>query len=181
MSEAGMTPLEKDGDKPVAPIHAMTQAEIDQFLMCARVGRIGVMLEEGPYVVPVGFGWSEGKVFFHSCEKGVKMDGIRANPNVCFEVDETLSDTSLSKSVIIMGRVEVIQERRRMIPYLQKLIDKYRVPVAFGEYMKRGGRRLDEELERVRICLITPNKMSGVIRACFFGKGIDKMVLQRRD
>ncbi|MEM1524553.1 MAG: pyridoxamine 5'-phosphate oxidase family protein [Nitrososphaerales archaeon] len=139
----------------------MTPKEIDQFLTCARVGRIGVITNEGPYIVPVGFGYSNGKIFFHTCEKGIKMDSIRKNPNVCFEVDEAISDASLAKSVIIMGYAEIIEDRERMIPYLQKLIDKYRVPVPFDEYMSRPGRDKEKELSAVRICLITPKRVSG--------------------
>jgi nitroimidazol reductase NimA-like FMN-containing flavoprotein (pyridoxamine 5'-phosphate oxidase superfamily) len=142
-------------------VKEMTRPEIDQFLTCARVGRIGLISKEGPYVVPVGFGYSDGKIFFHTCREGLKMEVIRSNPNVCFEVDESISDGSLAKSVIVLGRAEVLEEKERMIPYLQKLIDKYRVPVPFGEYMKRGDRNTKEELKKVRICLISPYKISG--------------------
>lgn len=143
------------------PLNEMTRPEIDQFLTCARVGRIGLISKEGPYIVPVGFGYSEGKIFFHTCKDGLKMEAIRANPNVCFEVDESISDGSLAKSVILWGRVEIIEEKERMIPYLQKLIDKYRVPVPFSGYMARGKRNTKEELEKVRICLIAPHRMNG--------------------
>ena len=143
------------------PLNEMTRPEIDQFLSCARIGRIGLISKEGPYIVPVGFGYSEGRIFFHTCTEGLKMEAIRANPNVCFEVDESISDGSLAKSVIIWGRAEVIEEKERMLPYLQKLIDKYRVPVPFGEYMARGNRNVKEELEKVIICLIIPHRING--------------------
>ena len=143
------------------PSKEMSRLEIDQFLSCARIGRIGLISKEGPYIVPVGFGYADGKIFFHSCREGLKMEAIRANPNACFEVDESISDGSLAKSVIIWGQVEVIEEKERMIPYLQKLIDKYRVPVPFSEYMDRGNRNAKEELEKVRICLIAPHRING--------------------
>ena len=143
------------------PSKEMSRLEIDQFLTCARIGRIGLILKEDPYIVPVGFGYSDGKIFFHTCTEGLKMEAVRENPKVCFEVDESISDGSLAKSVIIWGRVEVIEEKERMIPYLQKLIDKYRVPVPFSEYMARGNRSVKEELKKVRICLIAPHRISG--------------------
>jgi nitroimidazol reductase NimA-like FMN-containing flavoprotein (pyridoxamine 5'-phosphate oxidase superfamily) len=139
----------------------MAQVEIDQFLTCARVGRLGVILEEGPYVVPVGYVYSNGKIFFHTCNKGLKMNALRRNPNVCFEVDESLSDASMFKSVIVFGTAEIIDNEKKMIPYLQKLIDKYRVPIDFDEYMSKPGRNRQKELEAVRICLITPKKITG--------------------
>jgi nitroimidazol reductase NimA-like FMN-containing flavoprotein (pyridoxamine 5'-phosphate oxidase superfamily) len=109
----------------------------------------------------MGFGYSDGKIFFHACREGLKMEAIRTNPNVCFEVDESISDGSLAKSVIIWGRVEVIEKKERMIQYLQKLIDKYRVPLPFSEYMVRGNRNVKEELKKVRICLIAPHRING--------------------
>lgn len=156
-----MAKAEKGVHRPDTPVLAMTQPEIDQFLTCAPIGRIGLITQEGPYIVPVGYGYSEGKVFFHTCEEGIKMEAILSHPNVCFEVDESLSDASLAKSVVIMGRAEIIADKKRMIPYLQKLIDKYRAPVSFNEYMSRGNRKLKEELETVRICIISPYRITG--------------------
>ena len=139
----------------------MSQPEIDQFLTCARVGRIGLILKEGPYIVPVGYGYAEGKIFFHTCREGLKIEAIRRDPKVCFEVDEYISDVSLAKSVIIWGHAELIQEDAKKIPYLEKLIDKYRVPVTFGGYMaRRPDRNVKEELGAVMICLITPTKIT---------------------
>jgi uncharacterized protein len=139
----------------------ISRPEIDQFLTCARVGRVGLALREGPYIVPVGYGYAEGKIFFHTCREGLKIEAIRTDPKVCFEVDEYLSDVSLAKSVIIFGRAELIQDNAKKIPYLEKLIDKYRVPVTFGQYMaRRPDRNTQDELQTVMICLITPYKIT---------------------
>jgi nitroimidazol reductase NimA-like FMN-containing flavoprotein (pyridoxamine 5'-phosphate oxidase superfamily) len=89
------------------------------------------------------------------------MENLRKNGQVCFEVDEALSDATMSKSVIIFGTAEIIEDEQRMIPYLQKLIDKYRVPLEFEEYMRKPGRDRESELKAVRICLITPTKITG--------------------
>ena len=69
------------------------------------------------------------------------MSVLNEHPIVCFEVDESLSDASLAKSVIITGRAEIISEPKRMIPYLQMHIDKYRVPRSFGEYASMDNRK----------------------------------------
>jgi nitroimidazol reductase NimA-like FMN-containing flavoprotein (pyridoxamine 5'-phosphate oxidase superfamily) len=139
----------------------MSSEEIEQFLTCARVGRIGMILDDEPYVVPVGFGYSNGKVFFHTCDKGLKMTCLRKSPTVCFEVDEALSDATMFKSVIILGTAEIINEEKKMVPYLQDLIEKYRVPSIFDEYMSKTGRNRENELKAVRICVITPRRVTG--------------------
>lgn len=144
------------------PVEEMTDKEIMQFLACARVGRLGVVLEDGqPYVVPLGFAYADGKIFSHTCDKGLKMKALRRSENVCFEVDEALSDASMFKSVIMFGKVEIIDDEEKMIPYLQRLIDKYRVPESFEAYMSKPGRNREKEMQAVRICVITPKKITG--------------------
>lgn len=145
----------------MAPMEKMSLKEIAQFLTCTRVGRIGVSCEEGPYIVPVGFAYSDGEIFFHTCNKGLKLKGIKENPNICFEVDEALSDASMFKSVVIFGKAKIIEDKEKMIPYLQKLIDKYRVPLDFDNYIIMPGRDREKELAAVRICVIIPKKISG--------------------
>jgi hypothetical protein len=65
------------------------------------------------------------------------------------------------KSVVVSGSAEIIDDKNRMIPYLQKLIDKYRVPTGFDEYMNSPERNKENELKAVRICIITPKRMTG--------------------
>ena len=89
-----MAKAEKGVHRPDTPVGAMTQPEMDQLITCAAMGRIGLMTQEGPYIVPVGYGYSE-------------------------------------------------------------------VKVSFDEYMSRGNRKLKEEVEMVRICLISPYRITG--------------------
>jgi hypothetical protein len=137
----------------------MTEGEIDQFLTCARVGRVGICLGDEPYVVPVGYGYEEGEIFFHTCYKGLKMEGMEKKPKVCFEVDEYTSDASMFKSVIVRGDVMIIEDEAAMKPYLEKIINKYRIPMSFERYMT--GRNTDKEMAIVRICVITPREITG--------------------
>lgn len=143
------------------PEKEMSPDEIDQFLTWARVGRLGVSLKNGPYIVPVGFAYANGKVFFHTCTKGSKMKALAEDPTVCFEVDESLPDTSMYKSVIVFGKARIVSDKNEMVPYLQKLIDKYRVPEAFDDYMSKPGRNREKEMAAVRICVIVPTKVTG--------------------
>ena len=100
-----MADYQKDADRPdkaISPVHPMSQPEMDQFLTVAPIGRLGMITPEGPYIIPIGYCYAEGKIFIHMCSfEGRKMRVLTAHPIVCFEVDESLSDASLAKSVII--------------------------------------------------------------------------------
>jgi nitroimidazol reductase NimA-like FMN-containing flavoprotein (pyridoxamine 5'-phosphate oxidase superfamily) len=65
------------------------------------------------------------------------------------------------KSVIVSGTAKIIDDNKKMIPYLQKLIDKYRPPESFDAYMSKPGRDREKELQAARICVITSKKITG--------------------
>ena len=60
--------------------------EIQQIFDECKVCRIGIMDENGPYIVPVNYGYvrEEGKVilYIHGAREGKKIDLIRKNANV---------------------------------------------------------------------------------------------------
>lgn len=142
-------------------VKEMTDEEMEQFLTCARVGRLGLSIKGRPHIIPLGFAYANRKIFFHTCSKGFKMQALKQNSHVCFEVDEALSDASMYKSVIAFGTAEILEDREEMIPYLQRLIDKYRVPQAFDEYMNKPGRDREKEMKAVRVCIIRLKKITG--------------------
>lgn len=61
--------------------------EITNFLDRALVGRLDTSLGDQPYVTPVAFVLHDGCIYFHSRPEGRKIDNIRTNPQVCFEID----------------------------------------------------------------------------------------------
>ena len=64
---------------------------IDQIIGRAEVCRLGLSRDNHPYVVPVSFGYDGRCLYFHSAEKGMKIDYMLANPQVCFEMEQDVS------------------------------------------------------------------------------------------
>jgi nitroimidazol reductase NimA-like FMN-containing flavoprotein (pyridoxamine 5'-phosphate oxidase superfamily) len=82
---------------------------IDAFLEARLVGRIGCHLDGCTYVVPVVYAYDGGSLYACSGE-GRKIEMMRANPNVCFEVDEYDEAGSGSwRSVIAEGVFEELE------------------------------------------------------------------------
>ncbi len=61
---------------------------IKQLLEQAQVCRLAMVDQGHPYVVPLNFGYRDGSLYFHSALEGRKINVLKANPHVCFEVDE---------------------------------------------------------------------------------------------
>jgi uncharacterized protein len=61
---------------------------IDQIIGAAGVCRLGLSMNNQPYVVPVSFGYDGKAIYFHSAAEGMKIDYMTANARVCFELEQ---------------------------------------------------------------------------------------------
>jgi uncharacterized protein len=78
--------------------------EIEEILSQQTVGRIGCHADGMTYVVPIGFAYDGEYIYGHTLE-GLKIQMMRKNPEICFEVDFFENSTNW-KSVIAWGRFE---------------------------------------------------------------------------
>ena len=60
---------------------------ITSIIKRAAVCRIGLSENNVPYIVPLNFGYKDNCLYFHSAKEGKKIDMIRKNNSVCFEID----------------------------------------------------------------------------------------------
>ncbi len=60
--------------------------EMEQILREETIGYLGLSVDDRPYVVPLNYGYLEGRILFHCALTGKKLEHIRANPHVCFSV-----------------------------------------------------------------------------------------------
>src|SRR3954447_20680496 len=97
-------------------IQVLPEEGIEALLRTAIVGRIaccghGQTGDGRPYLVPLAYGYDGDAVYAHS-GPGRKLDLMRSEPRVTFEVDEaTASDRW--RSVIAEGTFEEIDDPRR--------------------------------------------------------------------
>lgn len=67
------------------------EAQIREILDRAKVLHLGLCVDNEPYVVPMNYGYvmEEGRLvlYLHSAVRGKKLDMIRTNPRVFFEMD----------------------------------------------------------------------------------------------
>jgi hypothetical protein len=85
----------------------MSPREIDEFVVSQKVGRVGCHVDGETYVVPVIYAWDAGCIYIYTTE-GKKVDMMRMNPRVCFEIDEHQSNGAW-QSVILQGMFEELR------------------------------------------------------------------------
>ena len=110
--------------------------EIARILETGKVLHLGLAVDNEPYVVPMNYGhtFEDGKLtlYLHSALRGKKLDMMRTNPNVFFEIDcdhmpfegKLPCQYGLVYSSI-MGRgkarfVEDVEEKKRAMTHLMK-------------------------------------------------------------
>lgn len=86
------------------PFGTLNHDEIDHLLDTEVIGRIGCHADGTTYIVPVTYVYAGGCIYGLTGD-GAKLRMLRANPEVCFEVDHIDSLTRW-QSVIAWGRFE---------------------------------------------------------------------------
>ncbi len=63
-----------------------SRQEIEKILRDETIGYLGMSMNDEPYVVPLNYGYVDGRILFHCALTGEKIDHLRTNPRVCFAV-----------------------------------------------------------------------------------------------
>lgn len=100
----------------------LTDEQIDLVLTEKVVGRIGCSDGNKLYVVPVSYAYDGRAILAHSLE-GMKINMMRQNPDVCFEVDDIKSFTHW-QSVIAWGRYQELTDERDRYHAMKLFVEK---------------------------------------------------------
>lgn len=82
----------------------LTASQVEELLRAEVIARIGCISQGRVYVVPVSYAYDGTYVWGHGMD-GAKLRAMRANPEVCVEV-EHVDDLSNWRSVIAWGTYE---------------------------------------------------------------------------
>jgi len=148
-----------------------SKEKIIEFLSSQQTGRISSIDENGyPQIIPMNFVFINDVVYMHSHIKGEKLENIKRNQKVGFEVDKSLeflpsyfsdpTDASLADtlyiSVIIKGNASIVLDREEKTIALNGLMKKYQ-PEGRYEPIKPEMDVLDE----VAVIKIVPESLRG--------------------
>ena len=86
----------------------LSKDQIESILSSQALGRLACCVNNQPYIVPVTYAY-DGKYIYGQSNEGKKLEMMRQNPKVCFEVDMMVNITNW-KSVIVNGHLEELSE-----------------------------------------------------------------------
>ena len=107
--------------------------EIERILKEAFVCHLGLVDGDRPYVVPMNYAYSDGCIYLHCASAGRKLDLIKVNNNVCFQMEITSSKIAkntdqpcdwgtIYKSVIGTGYATLLTEGEEKKKALKAII-----------------------------------------------------------
>ncbi len=108
--------------------------ELKALMDGARVCRVAFNGSDYPYIVPVCFGRVGESIYFHSAKEGEKIDRIKADNRVCFEMESDVEIVPGSspckwsmrfKSVIGFGKANPVTEPSEKIMGLNAIMEHY--------------------------------------------------------
>ena len=126
----------------------------------AKVCRLAMADGHLPYVVPLSFGVEGDCLYFHSAPEGRKIDILRENPHVCFEMDQGSRVVEASaackwgvryRSVIGFGTAEFLSEPEEKKEAFQ---------IIMGHYSQRTFHFNDDMVQDVALIKVTISKIT---------------------
>ncbi|MCB2195644.1 MAG: pyridoxamine 5'-phosphate oxidase family protein [Bacteroidetes bacterium] len=111
--------------------------EIEEIIKKSDVCRIAMVDGNLPYMVTMNFGYKAGNpacLFFHCANEGRKLDIIKKNNIVCFQMDiehelitadKACGYTMNFKSIVGYGQIDIVDNREEKIEGLNLIMKQY--------------------------------------------------------
>lgn len=110
------------------------RAEIDAILDAGRVMRLALVDGDRPFMVPVFYAYDGHALYFHSAQKGSKIEILERNPNVCIEVgldhgviedDKACDFEARHRTVIGHGKAAFVTDPAEKVRILDRIVARF--------------------------------------------------------
>jgi uncharacterized protein len=144
-------------DKEITDIETI-QKIINEADFC----RVALSDDNKPYIVSMNFGYKNNTLYLHSATEGRKIDILRKNNNVCFQMDiKTELVTSESpcnwgmkyQSVVGFGKAHIIDDKMEKNQALDIIMRKYSPEESF-EYS-------EDAISKIVVVKVEINEITG--------------------
>lgn len=144
---------EQPGTPPGREARDLSVGEIRDLIQRNNWGVLATSAYDQPYAVPVIYGF-DGEFFYVANSPGRKVRNLEANPSVCLTIAEVENGGVRWRSVVVIGRVEWIEEVSGRLHAFNVLRKQH------GDRPRRSVRDA-ARLARARVVRIIPTEITG--------------------
>lgn len=110
------------------------RTEINKIIASANLMRIALVDGDMPFLVPVFYAFDGSALYFHSAQAGSKIDILKLNNDVCFEIsvdndiiesEEACDFEAKHRTVIGLGKALFIEEETEKIKALDMIVGRF--------------------------------------------------------
>ena len=108
--------------------------EIDEIIHLGKVMHLALSDNNLPFLVPVFYTYNGTFIYFHSAKAGTKIDIMKKNNNVCFEIsiDHGIIESDIAcdfeakhRTVIGFGKAEFVENEDEKIAALDGIVAQF--------------------------------------------------------
>jgi nitroimidazol reductase NimA-like FMN-containing flavoprotein (pyridoxamine 5'-phosphate oxidase superfamily) len=108
--------------------------EIDEIIHLGKVMHLALSDNNLPFLVPVFYTYNGTFIYFHSAKAGTKIDIMKKNNNVCFEIsiDHGIIESEIAcdfeakhRTVIGFGKAEFVENEDEKIAALDGIVAQF--------------------------------------------------------
>lgn len=108
--------------------------EIDEIITLGKVLHLALCDNNIPFLVPVFYAYDGTSLYFHSAKAGTKIEIIKKNSNVCFEIsiDNGIVESDMAcdfeakhRTVIGFGKASFIESEEEKILVLDRIVAQF--------------------------------------------------------
>jgi nitroimidazol reductase NimA-like FMN-containing flavoprotein (pyridoxamine 5'-phosphate oxidase superfamily) len=107
---------------------------INEILTESKICRVAMLDNDTPYVLPFNYGYKDNCIYIHSAPEGKKIELLRKNNKVCFEIEQIAEIVKHEKpckwattyrSIIGYGEVDIITDYEQKKKGLDIIMSQY--------------------------------------------------------
>jgi nitroimidazol reductase NimA-like FMN-containing flavoprotein (pyridoxamine 5'-phosphate oxidase superfamily) len=135
---------------------------INEILTCSEICRIAMLDNDSPYILPVNYGYKDNIIYIHSAPEGKKIDLLKKNNKICFEIEQKAEIVKHEKpckwatkyrSVIGYGEIEIVTDYEEKKKGLNIIMSHY------GEHLNLD--YSEKQVENIVILRLIISELTG--------------------
>lgn len=110
------------------------RSEINEILTSTRIMHLALADHDVPFLVPLFYTYDGSAIYFHSAKAGTKIEILKRNPQVCFEIsidhgviesERACDFEARHHTVIGFGKASFIEEEAEKVRILDRIVSGF--------------------------------------------------------